>query len=179
MIEDPRLKHNRGERAELLDEVSRRRNLAPAILEKDYWVCLTLGAVFSLPDIGGHLVFKGGTSLSKVSGLIDRFPGDVHISFHRDRPGFGDGHDPEAASSTHTPPDSRTRANRRAPKGRRCFSPRLRHCPKSSKHSAHPSRKSKIYQIEIQGFLMRIHTSTEFHFQIALGGVAGSMWAHR
>lgn len=100
MTEDPYLKLTRRERAELLDEVSRRRNLAPAILEKDYWVCLTLGALFSLPDIGEHLVFKGGTSLSKVFGLIDRFSEDVDISFHRDYLGFADdAHDPEAASS--------------------------------------------------------------------------------
>lgn len=99
MTEDPYLKLNRRERAELLDEVSRRRNLAPAILEKDYWVCLTLGALFSLPEIGEHLVFKGGTSLSKVFGLIDRFSEDVDVSFHRNFLGFGDDLDPEAASS--------------------------------------------------------------------------------
>jgi len=99
MTEDPYLKLNRRERAELLDEVSRRRNLAPAILEKDYWVCLTLGALFSLPEIGEQLVFKGGTSLSKVYGLIDRFSEDVDVSFHRDYLGFGDDYDPEAASS--------------------------------------------------------------------------------
>ncbi len=100
MTEDPYLKLTRRERSELLDEVSRRRNLAPAILEKDYWVCLTLGALFSLPDIGEHLVFKGGTSLSKVFGLIDRFSEDVDISFHRSYLGFADDdHDPEAAAS--------------------------------------------------------------------------------
>lgn len=100
MIEDPYLKLTRRERVELLDEVSRRRNLAPAILEKDYWVCLTLHALFSLPGIGEHLVFKGGTSLSKVFGLIDRFSEDVDLSFHRDYLGFEDvAHNPETASS--------------------------------------------------------------------------------
>jgi hypothetical protein len=99
MTEDPYLKLNRRERAELLDDVSRKRNLAPAILEKDYWVCLTLGALFSLPEIGEHLVFKGGTSLSKVYGLIDRFSEDVDVSFHRDYLGFGDDRDPELATS--------------------------------------------------------------------------------
>jgi hypothetical protein len=99
MTDDPYLKLNLRERAELLDDVSRRRNLAPAILEKDYWVCLTLGALFSLPEIGEHLVFKGGTSLSKVYGIIDRFSEDVDISFHRDYLGFGDDRDPEAATS--------------------------------------------------------------------------------
>jgi predicted nucleotidyltransferase component of viral defense system len=100
MTEDTYLKLSRRERAELLDDVSRKRNLAPAILEKDYWVCLTLGALFSLPEIGEHLVFKGGTSLSKVYGLIDRFSEDVDVSFHRDYLGFtGDDRDPELATS--------------------------------------------------------------------------------
>ncbi len=100
MTDDPYLKLTRSERAELIDEISRRRNLAPAILEKDYWVCLTLDAVFSLPNIGDHLVFKGGTSLSKAFGLIERFSEDVDLSFHRDYLGFGDeDHDPESAAS--------------------------------------------------------------------------------
>ncbi len=100
MPKDPYLSLTNTERAELIDEVSRRRNLAPAILEKDYWVCRTLDAVFSLPAIGEHLVFKGGTSLSKVFGLIERFSEDVDLSFHRDYLGFGDNeHDPEAAPS--------------------------------------------------------------------------------
>ena len=84
MIDDPYLSLTRTQRAELIDEVARRRNLAPAILEKDYWVCRPLDAAFSLPDIGEHLVFKGGTSPSKVFGLIERFSEDVDLSFHRD-----------------------------------------------------------------------------------------------
>lgn len=101
MTDDPYLKLTGRERVELLDEVSRRRNLAPAILEKDYWVCLTLDALFSLPGIGEHLVFKGGTSLSKVFGLIDRFSEDVDLSFHRSYLGFEDDtHNPEAACVT-------------------------------------------------------------------------------
>ncbi len=99
MAEDPYLKLTKHQRFELLDEVSRRRNLAPAILEKDYWVCLTLGALFSLPEIGEYLVFKGGTSLSKVFGLIDRFSEDIDLSFHRQYLGFGDDRDAEAAGS--------------------------------------------------------------------------------
>jgi len=84
---------------ELLDEVSKRRGLHPAVLEKDYWVCRTLDALFSLPDLGDHLVFKGGTSLSKVYGLIERFSEDVDVSFHRAYLGFGDENEPEAAGS--------------------------------------------------------------------------------
>ena len=86
------------ERIELLDAVSKERGLAPSILEMDYWVCKTLDVLFSLPGLGEHLVFKGGTSLSKVYGLIDRFSEDVDVSFHREFLGFGEEHDPEAAS---------------------------------------------------------------------------------
>ncbi|RYD32181.1 MAG: nucleotidyl transferase AbiEii/AbiGii toxin family protein [Verrucomicrobiaceae bacterium] len=98
MADDPYLSLTPRERLELLDAASRQRGLAPAILEKDYWVCKTLDALFALPELGSHLVFKGGTSLSKVYGLIDRFSEDVDVSFHRDFLGFGEDHDPEAAT---------------------------------------------------------------------------------
>lgn len=65
MTEDKYLSLSSRERFELLDHASQERGLAPSILEKDYWVCKTLDALFSLPDLGEHLVFKGGTSLSK------------------------------------------------------------------------------------------------------------------
>lgn len=98
MPEDAYLKLSRRERFELLDAGSRAAGLAPAILEKDYWVCRTLDVLFALPDLGQHLVFKGGTSLSKVFRLIERFSEDIDVSFHRDFLGFGADRDPEAAS---------------------------------------------------------------------------------
>lgn len=49
------------------------------ILEKDFWVSWLLGVLFTLPDIAPHLVFKGGTSLSKVFGVIDRFSEDIDL----------------------------------------------------------------------------------------------------
>lgn len=49
------------------------------ILEKDFWVSWLLGLLFAAPDIAPHLVFKGGTSLSKVFGVIDRFSEDVDL----------------------------------------------------------------------------------------------------
>lgn len=98
MAEDAYLSLTRRERFELLDAGSRAAGIAPAILEKDYWVCRTLDVLFALPDLGKHLVFKGGTSLSKVFRVIERFSEDIDVSFHRDFLGFGDEHDPEAAS---------------------------------------------------------------------------------
>ena len=98
MAEDPYLSLTAQERLELLDAAAQQRGLAPAILEKDYWVCKTLDALFALPELGRHLVFKGGTSLSKVYGLIERFSEDVDVSVHREFLGFGEEHDPEAAT---------------------------------------------------------------------------------
>jgi hypothetical protein len=49
------------------------------ILEKDFWVSWLLGLLFSLPQVAPFLVFKGGTSLSKVFGVIDRFSEDIDL----------------------------------------------------------------------------------------------------
>ena len=49
------------------------------ILEKDFWVSWLLGGLFNLPEVAPHLVFKGGTSLSKVFGVIDRFSEDIDL----------------------------------------------------------------------------------------------------
>ncbi|MFH0909582.1 MAG: nucleotidyl transferase AbiEii/AbiGii toxin family protein [bacterium] len=98
MPQDAYQKLSPRERIELLDASSRKSGLAPVILEKDYWVCRTLAILFALPDLGSHLVFKGGTSLSKVFRLIDRFSEDVDVSLHRDFLGFAADRDPEAAT---------------------------------------------------------------------------------
>ncbi len=49
------------------------------ILEKDFWVSWLLGLLFAQPELASFLVFKGGTSLSKVFGVIDRFSEDVDL----------------------------------------------------------------------------------------------------
>ena len=49
-------------------------------MEKDVWVVATLRALFDAP-FGGDLVFKGGTSLSKAYGVIQRFSEDVDITY--------------------------------------------------------------------------------------------------
>ena len=54
-------------------------------IEKDFWVCWTLDALFhGLPDTGPRLLFKGGTSLSKGFGLISRFSEDIDVTVFRD-----------------------------------------------------------------------------------------------
>jgi predicted nucleotidyltransferase component of viral defense system len=72
----------------------------PAVsVEKDFWVCWTLRELFALPGIGLHLTFKGGTSLSKAWGLIERFSEDIDLVIDRDFLGYGGEHSPENAPS--------------------------------------------------------------------------------
>jgi hypothetical protein len=61
-------------------EAGTQRGVSAVILEKDFWVCWLLGVLFAEPDVAPHLVFKGGTSLAKVFGAIDRFSEDVDLS---------------------------------------------------------------------------------------------------
>ena len=59
-------------------------NVMPQLIEKDFWVCWMLKILFSLPETGGHLIFKGGTSLSKCYNVIRRFSEDADVSIERD-----------------------------------------------------------------------------------------------
>lgn len=58
---------------------SRELGLPENIIEKDIWLCWVLKQVFSMPD-APTMAFKGGTSLSKVFNLIERFSEDVDIT---------------------------------------------------------------------------------------------------
>ena len=49
------------------------------IIEKDFWVVWMLKRLFSLDDLKNHLTFKGGTSLSKVYRIIQRFSEDIDV----------------------------------------------------------------------------------------------------
>ncbi len=69
-------------------ETANRRNLRLWTVEKDYWVCWMLGVLFGSSGLGSHLVFKGGTSLSKVYGVIQRFSEDIDLSISPDWLGF-------------------------------------------------------------------------------------------
>lgn len=88
-----------GERADLFNETGARRGLSPSIPEKDFWVCWMLKRLFTLPGENPSLVFKGGTSLSKVYGVIQRFSEDVDLSFDRKHLGYAGDRDPSNAPS--------------------------------------------------------------------------------
>jgi len=67
------------ERRLYFEQAAARRSVSPVILEKDFWVCWLLGILFE-SQFAESLVFKGGTSLSKVFGVIDRFSEDIDLS---------------------------------------------------------------------------------------------------
>lgn len=88
------------ERADLFVAASERRpRISAGIMEKDFWVCWTLSRIFSSVHFPLHLIFKGGTSLSKVFNAIERFSEDVDLSFDRRELGFDTTKDPEKAPS--------------------------------------------------------------------------------
>jgi hypothetical protein len=72
------------ERREVFIETGVRLGIPPFHVEKDYWVCWTLVALFNNNTVGPHLVFRGGTSLSKGWGLINRFSEDIDLSMNRE-----------------------------------------------------------------------------------------------
>lgn len=87
------------ERRRLCEEAENRLGLEASSIEKDFWVCWTLRELFALPEIGEHLTFKGGTSLSKGWRLIERFSEDIDVVVERDYLGFGGERAPEQAGS--------------------------------------------------------------------------------
>ena len=66
----------------VIEQTSLKQGLLKQIVEKDLWVSTLLEIIFTLP-FADKLVFKGGTSLSKVWGLIDRFSEDIDLAVDR------------------------------------------------------------------------------------------------
>jgi hypothetical protein len=67
------------ERREIIQERAIQMDVDFTTVEKDFWVCWTLKALFDLPAGHAALTFKGGTSLSKAYGLIARFSEDIDV----------------------------------------------------------------------------------------------------
>lgn len=78
-----------SEKKQIFEAVSSSTGMPPSAVEKDWWVTQTLSLIFKM-EIGKHLVFKGGTSLSKAWKLIERFSEDVDLALDRSFFGFGD-----------------------------------------------------------------------------------------
>ena len=71
---------SREDRLEALSVASDAAERPMHLLEKDVWVVWALNTAFVSP-FGPHLTFKGGTSLSKAYGLIQRFSEDVDLTY--------------------------------------------------------------------------------------------------
>lgn len=78
---------SKADQQAIFNEVGAIINLPAAAVEKDWWVVRTLELVFC-SSIAPYTVFKGGTSLSKTWGLIDRFSEDIDLSLDRKFLGF-------------------------------------------------------------------------------------------
>ncbi|NDP22684.1 MAG: nucleotidyl transferase AbiEii/AbiGii toxin family protein [Paludibacter sp.] len=81
------LKLTEKRQLEILNQVNNQTGLQTDAIEKDWWVTITLKAIFS-SKYAPYLVFKGGTSLSKAYNLIERFSEDIDLSIDRTLLGF-------------------------------------------------------------------------------------------
>lgn len=70
---------SRADQAEALEVAAAATGRPPHLLEKDIWVVWTLSAIYR-SALAEKLTFKGGTSLSKVYKIIDRFSEDVDLT---------------------------------------------------------------------------------------------------
>ncbi|MCF6348302.1 MAG: nucleotidyl transferase AbiEii/AbiGii toxin family protein [Flavobacteriaceae bacterium] len=75
------------EQVELFTQIAVKTNLPPQAVEKDAWVTLMLRMIFT-SGLANHLIFKGGTSLSKAFNLIQRFSEDIDLGIDREYLGF-------------------------------------------------------------------------------------------
>ena len=111
MIEIARLPAD--DRRELFHNTAAKTGLHDAIVEKDFWVCLTLDYLFHRSPWKKAVTFKGGTSLSKGYHLISRFSEDIDLILDWRVLGYGVN---EPWKNARTP--SRMPSIRGEPKGR-------------------------------------------------------------
>lgn len=69
-----------ADRKEALAVAATKSGRPAHILEKDAWVVWTLSILFR-SAFASHLIFKGGTSLSKIYKAIDRFSEDIDVTY--------------------------------------------------------------------------------------------------
>jgi hypothetical protein len=78
-----------ADRLDVFEAEATRLDTLASYIEKDFWVCCVLDILYNaLPAKHPRILFKGGTSLSKVYGLIDRFSEDVDFTIFAEDLGF-------------------------------------------------------------------------------------------
>lgn len=80
---------NKKQRIAVLEQVASVKGLPTFVVEKDWWVCMILRAIFQ-SQYSSSIIFKGGTSLSKAYSLINRFSEDIDLIIDRELLGFGE-----------------------------------------------------------------------------------------
>lgn len=73
------VKISKKERMALFNNTAAKTGMTAAVIEKDFWVCWMLDYLFHSSEWKDHIAFKGGTSLSKSYGLIERFSEDIDL----------------------------------------------------------------------------------------------------
>jgi predicted nucleotidyltransferase component of viral defense system len=74
---------SKAEKEAVFNAIAADKGMKPFAVEKDWWVSRTLEIIFKMP-IAKHLVFKGGTSLSKAWKLINRFSEDIDLAIDKE-----------------------------------------------------------------------------------------------
>jgi len=70
------------EKKVIFEKIAGEKGMKPFAVEKDWWVSRTLEIIFQM-KFSNHLIFKGGTSLSKAFKLIHRFSEDIDLAIDR------------------------------------------------------------------------------------------------
>ncbi len=73
---------DKAEKEAVFNAIAAENGMTPFAVEKDWWVSRTLEIIFQM-SIAKHLVFKGGTSLSKAWKLINRFSEDIDLAIDK------------------------------------------------------------------------------------------------
>lgn len=74
------LQSSKEEQKLVFENTSERLGVSSGIVEKDFWVCYILDYLFNHFEYKNSIYFKGGTSLSKVYQLIERFSEDIDLA---------------------------------------------------------------------------------------------------
>jgi len=74
---------DKAEKVAIFNAIATEKGMTPFAVEKDWWVSRTLEIIFQM-EIAKHLVFKGGTSLSKAWKLINRFSEDIDLAIDKE-----------------------------------------------------------------------------------------------
>ena len=116
-----------GDRRDIFRATAQAMRVHEAIIEKDFWVCWTVDYLFQESPWKGAMAFKGGTSLSKAYGAIDRFSEDIDLILDWKLLGYSPDDPWQARSSTKQDAFGKEANRRTAEFLARDFAPTLGH----------------------------------------------------